>query len=81
MGSVNWFGDPNDSLNQHAEQIRKLAEEFQVGLVDSLAAFKIELARGKELTNLMSQVTHPNARGHKLVSAELEKWFPAAGTP
>lgn len=67
--------DANDPLNQHAEQIRKLADEFQVGLVDSLAAFKMELSRGTALTNLMSQVNHPNARGHALVEAELMKWF------
>ena len=68
--------DANDPLNQHAEQIRKLAADFHTGLVDSLAAFKAELARGTALTNLMSQVNHPNARGHELVGAELVKWFP-----
>ena len=68
--------EPNDPLNQHAEQIRNLAAEFHVGLVDSLAAFKAELTRGAALTNLMSQVNHPNARGHELVGAELVKWFP-----
>lgn len=65
----------NDPLNQHAEQIRKLAAEFYTGLVDSLAVFKAEMSRGTALTNLMSQVNHPNARGHKLVAAELRKWF------
>jgi lysophospholipase L1-like esterase len=69
--------DASDPLNQHAVQIRKLATECQVGLVDSLAAFRAELARGTALTNLMSQVNHPNARGHELVTTELLKWFPA----
>lgn len=68
----------DDPLNQHAEQIRKLAEESHVGLVDSLVAFKGEVARGAALTNLMSQVNHPNARGHELVAAELMKWFSQA---
>jgi len=67
--------DANDPLNQHAEQIRNLAAEFHVGLVDSLAAFKAELARGLALPNLMSQVNHPNACGHKIVATELIKWF------
>jgi len=67
--------DPNDPLNEHAEQIRKLAAEYQVGLVDSLAAFKAEVARGTALTNLMSQVNHPNSRGHEIVAAEVGKWF------
>jgi hypothetical protein len=36
-----------------------------VGLVDSLAAFKVGLARGTPLAELMPQVNHPNARGHE----------------
>jgi acyl-CoA thioesterase-1 len=67
--------DASDPLNQHAEQIRQLAAEHGVGLVDSLAAFKAEIARGTALTNLMSQGNHPNARGHELVAGELGKWF------
>lgn len=69
------LADDTDLLNQHAQQIRQLAAEYSVGLVDSLAAFKTELASGTVLTNLMSQVNHPNARGPELVAAELEKWF------
>ncbi len=68
--------DLNDPLNQQAEQIRQLAEELQVGLVDSLAAFKAELAHGTALASLMSQGNHPNARGHELVAAGLVQWFP-----
>jgi lysophospholipase L1-like esterase len=67
---------PNDPLNQQAEQVRQLAAEFHTGLVDSLAIFKAEIVRGTALTNLMSQVNHPNTRGHALVAAELLKWFP-----
>jgi lysophospholipase L1-like esterase len=67
--------DPNDPLNLHAEQIRRLAAEFHTGLVDSLAAFKAEVARGTPLEDLMAQVNHPNAHGHKLVGEQLVKWF------
>ena len=68
--------DPKDPLNLHAEQIRQLAAEHQVGLVDSLAAFKAETARGVPLNDLLAQKNHPNARGHALVVNELIKWFP-----
>lgn len=68
--------DPNDPLNLHAEQIRQLAAQYQVGLVDSLAAFKAETARGVPLNDLLAQKNHPNARGHALVVGELIKWFP-----
>lgn len=71
--------DPQDPLNQHAEQIRKLAAEHRVGLVDSLAAFTRETGNGVLLTDLMAQSNHPNARGHSLVAAELFRWFPESG--
>lgn len=72
------LNDPNDPLNQHAEQVRQLAAEYHVGLVDSLAAFKAEVARGVPLKKLMAQGNHPNANGHQLVAEQLIKWFPAA---
>ncbi len=70
--------DPKDPLNQHAEQIRRLAAEYHVGLVDSLSQFKAALASGAPLTNLMAQVNHPNTAGHQLVAEQLVKWFPPA---
>jgi lysophospholipase L1-like esterase len=68
--------DPNDPLNQHAEQIRSLAREYHVGLVDSLAAFKEYLKSGGKLNDVMSQGNHPNRKGHELVAKELLSWFP-----
>jgi len=67
--------DPNDPLNQHARQIRLLADEYQTGLVDSLNAFRQETNSGTALSALMSQGNHPNRRGHELVVAELLQWF------
>ena len=68
--------DPNDPLNQHAEQIRRLAAEYHVGLVDSLQAFKDAAHSGVPLKDLMAQSNHPNRRGHELVAKELLSWFP-----
>ena len=68
--------DPNDPLNQHAAQIRRLAAEYHIGLVDSLAAFKNYIQEGGNPADLMAQVNHPNHKGHELVAAELLKWFP-----
>jgi acyl-CoA thioesterase I len=67
--------DPNDPLNQHAEQIRRLARENDVALVDSLAAFQARLHAGEPLESFMSQSNHPNRKGHEIVAAELLKWF------
>jgi lysophospholipase L1-like esterase len=67
--------DPQDPLNQHAEQIRRLAAEYHVGLVDSLAAFKQAIREGTKLEDLMAQSNHPNAKGHELVARETGRWF------
>ena len=67
--------DPKDPLNLHAEQVRALAREHGVLLVDSLALFKAKVAAGTPLKDLMSQVNHPNAAGHALVTAALLELF------
>ena len=64
-------------LRQHADQIRRLAAEYEVALADSLAAFERALAQGTDLLNLMSWANHPNRRGHQLVADEIARWFPA----
>ncbi len=70
------LGDPNDSLNQHAQQIRTLARKNAVALIDSLACFENRIRRGQSLDALMSQGNHPNRKGHEIVAAELLRWFP-----
>ena len=70
--------DPADPLNQHARQVRLLAAEHRVGLVDSTEAFSKYVRGGGKLEDLMSQVNHPNRKGHDLVAAGLLEWFPRA---
>ncbi len=70
--------DPSDPLNGTAAGVRALAKSEGVGLVDSLNLFKDELKKGVKLPDLMSQVNHPNRRGHEMVVADLLKWFPAS---
>jgi len=66
------------TLQQHAAQIRKLALQYELGLVDSLAAFEKYEQDGGDLTDLMSWSNHPNRSGHEIVARELLRWFPAA---
>jgi acyl-CoA thioesterase I len=68
--------DPNDPLCQHAKQVRELAAKYHVGLVDSLADVQQHLKGGGKLEDLMSQVNHPNRKGHELVAKRLLAWFP-----
>ncbi len=67
--------DASDILSQHATQIRELAAEHQVALVDSYQIFRDHAKQNDGYEDLMSQGNHPNLKGHQLVAAELAKWF------
>lgn len=62
--------DDRAPLQQHSEQIRRLAREYHTGLVDCYAAFRDLRSRGFDLKDYMSQSNHPNANGHR-VAADL----------
>jgi len=70
------LSNPEDPLNNHARQIRDLAKQHKVALVDSLSAFRNYLKGRGQLKDLMSQVNHPNRKGHELVAKKLLEWFP-----
>src|SRR5580698_9796315 len=44
--------DPHDPLNLQADQIRRLAAEYNIGLVDSLALFETQIRSGTPLPDL-----------------------------
>ena len=67
--------DPNTDLEQHAKQIRSLANKYQLGLVDSYAQFRDIKASGGNIENYMSQINHPNAKGHAVIAKEILKYF------
>ncbi|MDO8587224.1 MAG: SGNH/GDSL hydrolase family protein [Armatimonadota bacterium] len=65
-----------ESLRQQAGQIRKLADEYEVGLVDSFALYERCVGSGGDLSDLLSWPNHPNRNGHQLVADDLLRWFP-----
>ena len=69
------YSDSANPLNQHANQIRKLAAVNQTGLVDSYKAFEFLYPDKEQLKQYMSQVNHPNDKGHELIAGELITWF------
>ena len=72
--------DSQTELKRHADQVISLAQKFQTGLIDSYGIFRKKVESGIPLTDLMSQVNHPNAAGHLLVAQELFRYFqPAIG--
>ena len=61
-------------LAQHARQIRELAKQNDVGLVDSYALFK-EIAKREPLFSYMAQANHVNAKGHQVVADAIADLF------
>lgn len=68
--SENW-----DALIRHAEQVRALADRYNVGLADSFRAFEKHVTCAEELPAFLSHVNHPTEAGHKLVALEIAKYF------
>ncbi len=62
-------------LDQHANQIKELARSFQIGLIDTYALYKNKLKSGSNLVDYMSQVNHPNEKGHQMITDEIMGYF------
>jgi len=74
-GLLDPAGEVWRDLVRHAEQIRRLAAEYQVGLADSFTTFESYVAAGGDPTDLLSWSNHPNRQGHELVARGLLRWF------
>jgi acyl-CoA thioesterase-1 len=62
-------------LQQYTNQLIELAKKYNIGLVDSYAAFKKQVSEGQPITAFMSQVNHPNEKGHALIAQAILQWF------
>ena len=62
-------------LDQHANQIKELAKNFQIGLIDTYALYKNKVKSGSNLVDYMSQVNHPNEKGHQMITDEIMGYF------
>lgn len=64
-----------DKLVQHAEQVRTLADRYNIGLADSFEAFRRHVIVPTDLAQYLSHVNHPTKAGHVLVAQEIAKYF------
>lgn len=71
---VDLFSKEND-LQKICSQVIELSKEYQTGLVDNYAAFQKLVSSGEKVTDYMSQVNHPNEKGHQLVVDGIMKYF------
>ena len=69
------ISEPGNDLEKHAQQIRALSKEYGVGLADSYEIFRNLVISGDSLTSYMSQVNHPNEKGHLLIAGAIMKYF------
>jgi lysophospholipase L1-like esterase len=69
------YENPNNELKKQTDQIIRLANENQVGLVDSYKVFEFLYHDKKQLKKYMSQVNHPNEKGHELIANEIMEYF------
>ncbi len=65
---------PNSPLAMHSVQVRKLAQEYEVGLADSYALFR-EIAKEESLDKYMAQSNHINTLGHERVAELIFRYF------
>lgn len=63
------------NIVRHAEQVRALADKYNVGLADSFAAYERRVTCPEELPQYLSHVNHPTKAGHELVANEIAKYF------
>ena len=66
------------SLEMHGRQIRHLAEEYGVGLLDFFDVYRRYVDGGGDLDDLLCYENHPSRKGHRLLAQEAARWFPAA---
>jgi acyl-CoA thioesterase I len=69
------LSNPEDPLCQRADLIRRVAEAENVPLADVFAAWQAEIAKGTTQNDLLSQINHPNLRGHQLAAGVLSLLF------
>ncbi len=66
---------PGNELEQFADMLRQLAEQYHVGLADSYRQFKQLVEEKKNLHDYMAQSNHPNRQGHELIAMEILRYF------
>lgn len=69
------INDRTTDLQKLSDQISGLANTYKIGLVDSYAVFQQRISAGGILSDYMSQVNHPNEKGHLLVVDGIMKYF------
>jgi TonB-dependent starch-binding outer membrane protein SusC len=67
--------DENSPLAQHSKQIRELAKQYNIPLIDSYLCFKKMVENSVDLNPYMAQNNHINDAGHEIVAKLINPLF------
>lgn len=67
--------EDNTELDLHTSQIIRLSKKYGIGIVDSYSLFKDKVDSDNSISTYMSQINHPNGKGHQLIADEIIKYF------
>lgn len=66
---------PGNKLELHADQIRALSKQYNIGLADPFMEFQKIAREQGSIEEYMASVNHPNRKGHDVIAAEIIKCF------
>jgi len=69
------LSEPDNELEKHANQIEELSKKYNTGLADSYSIFRQLKIDCNCVEDYMSQINHPNEKGHALIASEIMKYF------
>lgn len=69
------LSDNDNELEKHSNQIKELSKKYNIGLADSYSRFKQINEDCDCINDYMSQVNHPNEKGHSVITNEIMKYF------
>lgn len=67
--------DPKNEYEPFKDEVLELSRQYHVGLSDSYGLFRDQIKNGQNVEHLMSQVNHPNEKGHQLIAGGILQWF------
>lgn len=67
--------DEKAALSLHAQQIKKLANENEIGLADVYGSFQSIMRKDRSIKQFMSHINHPNKKGHQVIVDTIFKLF------
>lgn len=67
--------DADGKLYGFNQQIKEIAEKYQIGCANVFDVFKFEVTENGSIFDYMAQYNHPNAKGHEVIAKQLYTFF------